>query len=329
MRRTSRPKLRRSLPLVVAACLLVTFAAGSPQRGQTPTSGQPRAAQTRSKSSKSPNSKPASPSPERPPTIKPEVIAAWEILRAGVAEPKIGKRTAATLALGTIGPSTEARRLVEAGLTDEAPQVRQAAAITLGKMKSEKSVDVLRMALRDKAPEVSFTAALALWGMGDHSGRQILFEVLAGKRGTSPGMVRGQMQDAKAKLDNPSGLAMMGAKHGAGALLGPFAMGLPLAESLWKDGSAPTRALSARMLGEDKGTQSVARLEHALGDKSWVVRAAAAQALGDLSSQRSVPKLRALLKDKKPGARYMAAASIIRLKMPQTERETASLASLP
>jgi len=329
MRRTSRLELRRSLPPVVAACLLATFAAATPLRAQRAGSGKTRAVKTQPKSSKTPSTKPAAKSSERPPVNKPDVIEAWEVLRAGVAESKSANRVAAVLSLGTIGPTTEVRRQVEARLGDPAPQVRQAAAIALGKMKSQKSAGALRLALKDKAAEVSFAAALALWEMGDHSGRQILYEVLAGKRGTSPGMVRGQMQDAKAKLENPSGLAMMGARHGAGALLGPFALGLPLAESLWKDGSAPTRAHTARLLGEDNGTQSVERLEQALGDKNWLVRAAAAQALGDLSSRRSVPNLRVLLEDKKPGARYMAAATMIRLKMPQTGRETASLASSP
>ncbi len=327
MRPTSRPKLLRSLPSLAAACVLATVAAGSLLPEQRPASGKPRTAKTQLKGGKRPAAKPIAKSSEGPAAEKPDVIAAWKVLHAGVAEAKLGKRLEAILALGTIGPSNEARRMVEARLADPAPQMRQAAAMTLGKMKSQKSAAALRAALKDKAPEVSFAAALALWELGDHSGRQILYEVLAGKRGTGPGMVRGQMQDAKAKLDNPSGLAMMGARHGAGALLGPFALGLPLAEGLWKDGSAPTRALAARLLGEDNGTQSVERLERALGDKNWLVRAAAAQALGDVSSQRSVPKLRLLLEDKKPGARYMAAASIIRLKMPQAGRETTSLAS--
>jgi len=324
---TSRPKLLRSLPSLAAACFLVAFAAGSPLPEQRSAPSKPGTAQTQLKSSKRPHPKPTPKSSERPPTEKPDVIAAWKVLHAGVAEPKLAKRMETILALGTIGASDEARRMVESRLADSAPQMRQAAAMTLGKMKSQKSAPALRLAMKDKAPEVSFAAALALWELGDHSGRHILYEVLAGKRGTSPGMVRGQMQDAKAKLDNPSGLAMMGARHGAGALLGPFALGLPLAEGLWKDGSAPTRALAARLLGEDNGSQSIELLERALGDKNWLVRAAAAQALGDLSSQRSVPKLRVLLEDKKPGARYMAAASIIRLKIPQTGREAASLAS--
>jgi hypothetical protein len=65
------------------------------------------------------------------------------------------------------------------------------------------------------------------------------------------GVVEGKLSEAKDKLRNPASLAVIGAKHAAGALLGPFANGISVVEELKKDSSAPARALSASFLGAD------------------------------------------------------------------------------
>ena len=95
--------------------------------------------------------------------------------------------------------------------------------------------------------------------------------------------------------------------------MGPFSMGISVAEAFAKDGSAPARALAANLLSSDKDSVTREELLDALGDKNWVVRAAAAKGLGNSGRRELIPFLQSLLDDKKDPVRYMAAASIVRL----------------
>lgn len=254
----------------------------------------------------------------------------WKMVNAALAEESAERRIEAITALSTIGPRRSVARLIEARLTDKHHDVRHVAAATLGEMRSRRSVPALRRVLEDREPAVSFAAALALWHLGDRSGRAILFDVLAGERGTGPGFIKGGVRDAK-KFARPANLATTGAKQGASTLLGPFALGIPLVEALRKDGGAPDRALSASLLAQDSDPESVQQLEAALGDKNWAVRVAAARALADFAlrgkgedltrarstetvdSERIVGALAPLLEDDKAAVRLVAAASILRL----------------
>lgn len=251
--------------------------------------------------------------PPKKTAAEPVEVTGWKVLTEGVAEEKAAKRADAIAALGTIGPRPKAVRLVEAGLADGDPEIRQIAVVTLGQMKSRASIPKLRGALDDENPNVSFSAACALWEMGDHSGRGAFIEVLASNRNPPKEAVQAGLQTAKKKLHNPLQLGMTGVKEGAHTLLGPFALGLPVAEELTKDRTAQARVLSATLLARDHDPQSVRELEDALADKNWAVRVAAARAVGALSRRELIPKLKPLLDDEKDAVRYMAAASIVRL----------------
>ena len=241
---------------------------------------------------------------------------AWDVLNKGLADGNSGRRTQAVTALGSIGTEVRAVSLIETGLNDKDPGVRETAAVVLGQIHARQSIPRLKQALDDESQEVNFTAAKALWEMGDYSGRDIFREVLAGERKTSGGAVKEGIRDAKKKLHNPGSLVIMGLNEGAGALLGPFSLGVGFAEDLLKDKSAPARAFSAKLLGGDPDLQSAKELTEALDDKNSVVRAAAARALGERGSRESIPVLANLLADKNDGVRYMSAAAIIRLSQP-------------
>jgi len=240
-------------------------------------------------------------------------VTAWKVLTDGVAEDKAAKKADAIAALGTIGPRPKVVRLVEASLADGDPEIRQKAAVTLGQMKSRPSIPKLRETLEDKDPNVRLSAACALWEMGDHSGRGVFIGVLSGDRSPPKETVQSSLQTTKKKLRNPLQLGKRTAKESAQALLGPFALGLPVAEELMKDRTAQARVLSATYLATDREPQSVREFEDALADKNWMVRSAAAKAAGVLSRRELIPKLRPLLDDEKDAVRYMAAASIVRL----------------
>jgi HEAT repeat protein len=237
--------------------------------------------------------------------------AVWGILKDGAADTNAIRRAQAIAALATV-QTPESEKLVKSAVTDKDYIVRLSAVSGLAERKSRATIPMLKLALDDETAEVSFTAAKALWEMGDHSGKEILAEVLAGERKQSPGFIKQEIREAKATMHNRKALVWMGAKEGAGLLFGPLGAGLGVMEMAMKDGSAPARVLSVTLLAQDKDVQSLADLKDALFDKSPLVKLAAAKALGGFTDRTVVPALEPLLEEKNDALRYMAAASILR-----------------
>ena len=241
-------------------------------------------------------------------------VDAWKLLKDAAADKKAARRQNAMLALATLGRRSSAVQLVEhALLHDEDSTIRQTAASALGEMKNRQAVPSLRKALDDDSAVVRFAAAKSLWDLGDHSGRDILIEVLEGESSPSEGFIKSSFDKADKKLHSPHDLIFMGINEASGAFLGPFSMGVTVAEQLMKDKTAPARALSATLLAGDHDPRSVRDLDQALGDKNWAVRAAAAKALGNYGCKALVPDLEPLLQDKKDEVKFMAAASLLKI----------------
>jgi HEAT repeat protein len=238
---------------------------------------------------------------------------AWKILADGSTETNANKRKLALSAMAIAGTNPRAVTMAALLLKDREVDVRQTAAAVLGEMKGRAAIPKLVEALDDEAPEVSFTAARSLWNLGDRRGKGVLLAVLSGERGVSAGLMKGTVRDAKKRLRDPAGLAMLGVKEGAGMFLGPAAMGITVFEELRKDGSAAARALSAEALAKDTDPATIKVLEEALDDKNWLVRAAVVKALAMRGSRAAIPKLEALLEDKQEAVRYIAAAALVRL----------------
>jgi HEAT repeat protein len=239
-------------------------------------------------------------------------VAPWEMLTQGAAEENSTRRALAIIALGTIR-TPQAEKLVLAALSDKSSPVRLAAVSVLAEQKSRAAIPKLRAALDDEAAEVSFSAAKALWEMGDRSGAGLLAAVLAGEAKQSPGFFKKEVREAKSTLHNRKKIVWMGAKEGAGFLFGPLGFGLGVVEGLTQDASAPTRALSATLLGQFQDPVARAELVDGLEDKSPLVKVAVARALGGFPDRALIPKLEPLLDDKSEAVRYMAAAAIVRI----------------
>jgi HEAT repeat protein len=240
-------------------------------------------------------------------------VAAWDVLRRGLSDDNPDRRRQAVLSVGNIGPVPEVVETLNQALRDKDIGVRQTAAAEIGDAKIRQCIPNLKAALDDTG-EVAFTAAKALWDMGDDSGRKILFEVITGELKDTTGFLEGAMRDAREKIRNPKKLAKMGLNEASGALLGPFAMGINLAQDMMKDSGAPTRALAITMLSRDCDPRGSQLMEWALtGDKNNLVRAAAAKALGRCGNLSSIPKLMLLLAEDSDAVRLMAASSIVRL----------------
>jgi HEAT repeat protein len=258
--------------------------------------------------------------PAAPPAASPAAISpaaargdAWKVLNDGLAEKDYDRRASAISALGTIGVRPDAVKLVESGLYDQTPTVREVAAITLGRMKSLGSIPKLRAALDDDSPVVVYAAATALWQLNDKSGEEILAEILQGDRKASLGRVGEGLHKAHEKLHDPSALAELGVELTAGGFFAPAGWGVTTVIELSKDKSATVRAASALLLGDSIDADSRETLKNALSDNSWVVRAAAAQAIARHGTQREIAILAPLLKDDHAEVRYEAAAAIVRL----------------
>src|SRR5919108_2427101 len=288
-------------------CVIGILTAAQDPTGSAPNSGK-NDAQTTGKPSESEKT---DSTPGEPRSV---AARAWKVLEDGMAEKDISKRTEAIAALGIVGPKPKAMGLLEGALRDDEDAIRQTAVVALGQMKSRRSVRRLRQLLNDEQAEVSFAAAEALWRMGDRSGRSILFEVMAGERSPSEGGLGRKIGDIKGKLHNPGELARFGIKQGARALLGPFAIGITVAEELRKDQSAAARALAAALLGEDRKRQSAEELEKALDDRNWLVRSTAAKSLAKRRHRHALPRLEALLTDEKDVVRYSAAGAVLALR---------------
>lgn len=247
------------------------------------------------------------------PLVSPEVRkTAWEILAAAVADNKVSRRQSAIVAVSTIGTWSKGVSLVESLLRDKDSDVRALAAAALAEMNSRRSLPALRKALDDNSSVVKFAAAKSLWQLGDHSGREILTEVLQGDSSPSDGIIKANLKDANKKLHSPKELAFAGLNAASG-LLGPFSYGVTMAEQLTADKSASARALSASLLASDSDPTSVRELRDALRDKNPAVRAAAAKALGRHPCRSVVEDLHSLLDENKDEVKYMAAASIMRI----------------
>ena len=251
-------------------------------------------------------------------------VAAWDVLKRGLSETYIEKRKQAVLAVGTIGPAPQVIDLLNLALRDKDVQVRQTAAAEIADARMRQCIPNLTAALDDTG-EVAFTAAKALWDMGDRSGRSIFDEVVTRELKDSPGFIQGAIRDAKAKLHDPRGLVKMGAMEASGALLGPFSMGIIVAQDMLKDTGAPTRAFALITLSQDCDPKGAQLMGWALdNDKNNMVRAAAAKALGRCGNVATIDKLMRLLAENSDAVRYMAAASVVRLTIERVPRTAAT-----
>ena len=324
--------LNAFLIFAIGVSLLPTCAAtaqtkpADPQDIVNPTSNESR---------QQPANEPSTDNP-KPPQGKPPAaeepgrkMTPWQMLTEGATDHNIIRRQEAIAALGTIGPKPRAIHLVIAAMSDRDSSVRQLAARGLGEMRARSAIPNLREALKDESAEVCFAAAKSLWDMGDHSGRQVFINILGGDNSKSSGMVKDQLTTAKKKLQDPRGLAVVGAEEAASALFGPAGWGIKIMQEVTKDRSASARAMSASVLARDNNDDSIQQLDDALWDKNWLVRVAAAQALGASKQRDQIPYLEDLLQDDKPAVRYMAAASIIRLSTSKSAHSSTEAAPAP
>jgi HEAT repeat protein len=118
---------------------------------------------------------------------------------------KTGVRATAVGALGLLSHNARARLMAEKALADEKPEVRTAAAASLGEMGARASIPKLKDATDDPEPTVVLAAAHSLIQLHDHFGYEVYYEILTGERKGSKGLIASQT----AILKDPKKMAVL------------------------------------------------------------------------------------------------------------------------
>lgn len=237
----------------------------------------------------------------------PEGVA-WNILEKGNKSHNTKERVNAVRALGQLRDNPRAVELAEECIKDKKPEVRAAAALTLGQLNSVRSIPLLRDALKDKSIQVDFAASNALLSLGDSSGYAIFYEVLIGKRKTGEGPV----EEQKRLVKDPEAMTLM--MLGIAVGFAPYAgYGWAAFQIMSKDYAGPVRVEAAHKLAKDPNAQTEAALIEAASDRSWKVRVAALEVLAQRDDPRLADILASHFSDKKQAVRCAAASGVIRL----------------
>ena len=237
-----------------------------------------------------------------------QVQKAWGILEAGVKAKRYEKRHDAIHAVGLLTGDSKAVALAEEALADRAPQVREAAATTLGQLHSATSIPKLELALNDKDSSVVLAAARSLGTLRDKQAYEACYEILLGERKAGKGFIAEQEEMFKDRKK----LAEFAFEQGVG--FNPFAsMGWQIIKMLRKDDVSPVRAAAGAVLANDPDPRSGDALAKFSSDKSWMVRVAALEALAQRGDQAYLKDVEPHTSDEKDCVRYAAAAAIIRL----------------
>jgi HEAT repeat protein len=237
-----------------------------------------------------------------------KIDEAWEILRVNLNEKDTSKRALAVHVLGLLSSDSEALELSHKAVEDEKPEVRAAAAKSLGQLHSKSSIPWLHALLSDDEPSVALAAASALMSFKDPAAYDVYYEFLVGERKSSKGMIAEQMKTLKDKKK----MAEIGVEQGIGFI--PFAgIGLSAFKTLHVDDTSPVRAAAAKMLVDDPDPETGQALVQAASDKSWVVKTAALEALAKRGDPLYLDGVSSAMTDDNTSVRCTAAAAVIHL----------------
>jgi HEAT repeat protein len=233
---------------------------------------------------------------------------AWDILEKGHTSRHAKERIIAVRALAQLPGNSRAVELAEELIVDRNPDVRAAAALTLGQLNAVRSIPLLREALKDKNIHFDFAASNALLSLGDSSGYAIYYEVLIGKRKSGQGPV----EEQKRLIKDPKAMTLM--MLGTAAGFAPYAgYGWAMFQVISKDYAGPVRVEAVQKLAKDADAQTEAALIEAASNKNWKLRVAALEALAQRGDPRLAETLASHLSDKNQAVRCAAAAGFIRL----------------
>ena len=234
---------------------------------------------------------------------------AWSVLYTGLGDKSVEKRTTAVQVLGVLPDDPKATEAALKALKDDKPEVRAAAAQSLGSMRAKSAIPQLMDLVNDKDAGVIMAAGHALIALGDNRGYNVYYAILTGERKSGTSL----LDEQKKMLNDPKKMAQFGFEQGIGFI--PFAgMGYGAFKMVTKDNTSPVLAAAALTLAKDPDPKSGQALATTAADnKSLIVRAAALNAIALRGETSLLPTAEAQLEDPKEEVRYSAAAAVIRL----------------
>jgi hypothetical protein len=248
---------------------------------------------------------------------------AWQMLQSTSDASKPRDHVSLLVALGTMGGYKQAEDMLTSAMKNKDYDIRLTAVAAAGATDDHNLIPALRIAMEDQAPEVVVTAAASLWKMGDHTGIDVLQEVLTGQMKSKSGLFKSGMHTMNKDIHDPTALATIGLEEGGGMLFGPIGIAIAAAKIMHPGPTANSaRVICAGLLANDPSEANKTALIQTLKDKDPFVRQASARALAKFHGKEVTDALIDGFDDPKPSVRYMAAASYIRVVSPlKTEPE--------
>lgn len=235
--------------------------------------------------------------------------SAWNILNDGLTDKSSDKRAKATQALGLLPLDSKGPQLALKALkTDPNSDVRAQGATALGEMHAISAAPQLKEAFNDTDIKVVLAAANALYTFKDPAAYEVYYAILTGKRKSSDGLIKSQLDMLKDKKQ----LEKLAFEAGIGFV--PFGgMSWQAIQTITHNDGSSVMALAAERLGTDPDPKSAEALRQACYDSKWAVRLAAVQAIAKRGDPALVHAVGPLLYDNNDSVRFSAAATVIRL----------------
>ena len=247
------------------------------------------------------------------------VDQAWTVLHNAAVNKSVDQRLATMRALQLVPMNAQAVTMAEQGLKDKDPEVRGAAALSLGAMGSKSAIPPLTaVAKSDASGSVVMAAAKSLIQLGDEKGYTVYYAILTGQRKSGAGLIGSQEKQLDELMRHPEQMENMAFEQGMGFV--PFGgIGLQAYETIHtsEEKGPLVKATAIKILAKDPDPVTAKALVAATHDKQWVIRAAAYDALARRGDTSLVPDLTGGLKDSKDEVKITAAAAIVHLSILQ------------
>ncbi len=240
---------------------------------------------------------------------------AWSTIREGATDKSSDQRIATMRVLQLLPGDAKAVGIAENGLKDTDPEVRGAAALSLGAMKSKSAIpQLVTVGKTDTEGAVVLAAAKALIELGDEKGYEVYYALLTGQRKSGEGLVGSQEEEMKRLFHNPKQMEDMAFEQGMGFV--PFGgAGLKAYEVVrqGQENELMVKATSIKILAKDPDPRTTKALIGATTEKEWLLRAAAFDALARRGDRSALPNAITGMKDDKQEVQLTAAAAVISL----------------
>jgi HEAT repeat protein len=246
---------------------------------------------------------------------QPPLDQAWSILQAGADNKSTDQRVITMRVLQLLPDDAKAGGMATKGLHDQEPDVRIAAALSLGSMKSKSAIaELTALAKSDPEGGVVMASAKSLIQLGDEQGYLVYYALLTGERKSGESLIGGQEKELNQLMRNPKQMEAMAFEQGMGFV--PFGgVGLQAYQVIHENQSKEpiAKATAIRILANDPDPRTAKALAAATKDKHWLVRAAAFDALARRGDAALLPDAAYGLTDDKEEAKLAAAAAVIKL----------------